>query len=243
MTGKVKLPVFLSIPHRCSYLPGRTATMLFLDPRYPLDSPQYAGLIRLGFRRSADLIYRPHCHGCNACIPARVPVDRFHADRGQRRVWKRNQDLTVIPRPQIYEEEHFDLYKRYQAGRHADGELNDPDPQKYLKFLCVGSMNTAFYEFRYGQKLLAVSVTDILPDGLSAVYTFFDPDEKRRALGVYSVLWQIEEARGRSLPWVYLGYWIRECQKMSYKANYRPLELLLNGRWVLYEDPRAETEP
>src|SRR5215467_6000489 len=180
MTGKLNLPeLFLSIPHPCSYLTGRTATMLFLDPRYPLDSRQYAGLARLGFRRSGDLIYRPHCQSCNACISVRVPVDRFHADRGQRRIWKRNQDLTVIQRPQLYEVEHFNLYRRYQATRHAYGELDDPDPQRYINFLCVESMNTVFYEFRLGPKLMAVSVTDILPDGLSAVYTFFDPDEKR----------------------------------------------------------------
>jgi arginyl-tRNA--protein-N-Asp/Glu arginylyltransferase len=228
------------MPHPCSYLPGRTATMLFFDPRYQLDSDQYAGLARLGFRRSGDLIYRPECDACNACIPVRVPVQHFRGDRGQRRVWKRNQDLTVIPRPRVYEQEHFDLYRRYQAARHAGGELNDPDPQKYVTFLCADGMNTVFYEFRQQRKLLAVAVTDILRDGFSAVYTFFDPHEKRRALGVYSVLWQIEEAKARSLPWVYLGYWIQECQKMSYKANYRPLELFLNGRWVLQDNPRVE---
>jgi leucyl-tRNA---protein transferase len=218
------------------------ATTLFLDPRCRLDSRQYAGLVRLGFRRSGDLIYRPQCHGCNACIPVRVPVNAFHPDRGQRRVWKQNQDLAVIPRPQIYLQEHFDLYQRYQATRHPGGELNDPDPQKYKNFLCDDGLNTAFYEFRLDRKLLAVAVTDILPDGLSAVYTFFDPDEKRRALGVFSILWQIEEAKARALPWLYLGYWIKECRKMSYKANYRPLELFLNGRWVLHEDPRGEPE-
>jgi arginine-tRNA-protein transferase len=239
----MKVPqIFQSMPHPCSYLPGRTAITLFLDPRYQLDTDQYAGLVRLGFRRSGDLVYRPQCQACNACIPVRVPVEHFRGDRSQRRVWKRNQDLTVIPRPQVYDPEHFDLYQRYQATRHAGAELNDPDPQKYLTFLCTDGMNTTFYEFRHERKLLAVAVTDILTDGLSAVYTFFDPDEKRRALGVFSVLWQIEEAKARSLPWVYLGYWIQECQKMSYKANYRPLELFLDGRWVLQDDPRTETQ-
>jgi arginine-tRNA-protein transferase len=239
----MKVPqIFRSMPHPCSYLPDRTATMLFLDPSDQLNNDQYGGLVRLGFRRSGDLIYRPHCQACNACIPVRVPAERFRGDRGQRRVWKRNQDLAVIPCPQVYEPEHFDLYQRYQATRHARGELNDPDPKKYATFLCVHGKNTVFYEFRHERKLLAVAVTDILPDGLSAVYTFFDPDEKRRALGVYSVLWQIEEAKARSLQWVYLGYWIEECQKMSYKANYRPLELFINGRWVLQDDPRVEMQ-
>jgi arginine-tRNA-protein transferase len=229
------------MPHPCSYLPGRMATMLFFDPHYQLDSDQYAGLVRFGFRRSGDLIYRPQCQACTACIPVRVPVEHFRCDRGQRRVWKRNQDLIVIPRPQVYEQEHFDLYHRYQATRHAGGELNDPDPQKYVAFLCAHGMNTLFYEFRHQRKLLAVAVTDILPDGLSAVYTFFDPDEKRRSLGVYSVLWQIQEAKARSVPCVYLGYWIQECQKMSYKANYQPLEVFINGRWVLQDGGTVST--
>ncbi len=231
------------MPHPCSYLPGRTATSLFLDPRQPLDSRQYAGFMRLGFRRSGDLIYRPHCRGCNACIPVRIPVDGFRPDRGQRRVWKRNQDLSVIPHSPAYSEEHFKLYQRYQTRRHPGGGMDDPDPQKYINFLGSQRIHTVFYEIRLRMKLLGVAVTDILPDGLSAVYTFFDPEEKRRSLGVYAVLWQIEQARERRLPWLYLGYWIKECQKMAYKGNYRPLEVLVNGHWIRLDDPRAVTGP
>ncbi len=242
MTSHHKPPeIFLSMPHACSYLPGRTATSLFLDPRQPLDSRQYAGFMRLGFRRSGDLVYRPHCRDCNACVPVRVPVNRFRPDRGQRRVWNRNQDLSVVAHPPVFQQEHFELYQRYQSARHPGGGMDDPDPQKYVNFLGSRHIHTVFYEFRLNRRLLGIAVTDILPDGLSAVYTFFDPDEKRRALGVHAVLWQIEHARERQLPWLYLGYWIRECSKMSYKGHYHPLEAFLQGHWVQLDKlPRTQ---
>lgn len=244
MTSSHKPPeVFLSMPHACSYLPGRTATSLFLDPRQPLDSRQYASFMRLGFRRSGDLVYRPHCRECNACIPVRIPVERFRPNRGQKRVWQRNRDLTVSAHPPVFRQEQFDLYRRYQATRHAGGGMDDPDPQKYLNFLGARHIHTVFHEFRLREKLLGVAVTDILPDGLSAVYTFFDPDEKRRALGVHAVLWQIEHARERQLPWLYLGYWIEECPKMSYKGHYRPLEAFLQGHWVRLDSTEMSATP
>ena len=244
MTSSHKPPeVFLSMPHACSYLSGRTATSLFLDPRQPLDSRQYASFMRLGFRRSGDLVYRPHCRECNACIPVRIPVERFRPNRGQKRVWQRNRDLTVIARAPVFRQEQFDLYRRYQAARHAGGGMDDPDPQKYLNFLVARHIHAVFHEFRLREKLLGVAVTDILPNGLSAVYTFFDPDEKRRALGVHAVLWQIEHARERQLPWLYLGYWIEECPKMSYKGHYRPLEAFLQGHWVRLDNSEMAATP
>jgi len=240
MTISHKTPeIFLSMPHACSYLPGRTATSMFLDPRQPLDSQQYANFMRLGFRRSGDLIYRPHCRDCNACIPVRIPVNRFQPDRSQRRIWKRNLDLTVAACAPGYQDEHFALYQQYQSARHPGGGMDDSDPKKYLNFLGSRHIDSVFFEIRHAHKLLGVVVTDVLPDGLSAVYTFFDPNEKRRALGVYSVLWQIELAKARSLPWLYLGYWIKECQKMSYKGKYQPLEAFLRGHWVHLDDPET----
>lgn len=243
MTDHQKPPeIFLSMPHPCSYLPGRTATSLFLDPRQPLDSRQYAGFMRLGFRRSGDLIYRPHCRECHACIPVRIPVERFRPDRTQRRVWKRNRDLSVVARPPLYSAEHFELYQRYQSTRHPGGGMDDPDPKKYINFLASQHIHTVFYEIRCREQLLGVAVTDILPDGLSAVYTFFDPDEKQRSLGVYAVLWQVAQAAERHLPWLYLGYWIKESPKMSYKGNYRPLEIFRDGHWIPH-DSRLDLEP
>jgi arginyl-tRNA--protein-N-Asp/Glu arginylyltransferase len=237
MTREHKKPeMFLSMPHPCSYLPGRVATSLFVDPRAPIDSSTYGAYMRLGFRRSGDLVYRPHCRDCQACIPVRVPVSLFQATRGQRRIQARNADIRVIPRAAGFDPEHFALYLRYQKIRHAGGGMDDPDPQKYTNFLLSRHVHTVFYELRCQTKLLGVAVVDHLSDGLSAVYTFFDPSEKRRGLGTFAVLWQIERARQLGLAWVYLGYLIRECQKMSYKENFRPLEAYLDGRWRLLDD-------
>lgn len=233
MSGHQRTPdIFLSMPHPCSYLPGKTATTLFIDPRYPLDRDKYAGFTRLGFRRSGDLIYRPHCRGCAACVPVRIPTDRFRPNRGQRRVWNRNSDVEVQPRPAVFAQEHFELYLRYQASRHAGGGMDDPDPQKYTNFLIGRQVDTVFYELRAADRLLGVAVVDRLSDGLSAVYTFYEPTEVTRSLGTYAILWEAEQCRRLGLPWLYLGYWIRESTKMAYKANFKPLEAYRNGRWA-----------
>ena len=243
MTSHQKTPtLFLSLPHPCSYLPGKMATSLFLDPRQKLDSKSYAGFTRLGFRRSGDFIYRPHCGACRACVPVRIPVACFKPSRGQKRIWRRNQDLEVRAHPPVFSSEHFSLYARYQASRHPGGGMDDPDPEKYLNFLAASRLDTVFHEFRLDGRLLAVAVVDSLPDSLSAVYTFYDPDEPARGLGVYAVLWQVEEARRRQLPHVYLGYWIGESPKMAYKANYAPLEAYLDNRWSAFNPATPDTE-
>jgi arginyl-tRNA--protein-N-Asp/Glu arginylyltransferase len=238
MTREHKTPeMFLSMPHPCSYLPGRVATSLFVDPRAPLESTTYATYMRLGFRRSGDLVYRPHCRDCQACIPVRVPVNLFQPSRSQKRILARNSDVKVTAHAPAHDPEHFSLYLRYQKSRHAGGGMDDPDPQKYTSFLLSRHVHTVFYEMRARGRLLGVAVVDHIPDGLSAVYTFFDPLEKRRGLGVFAVLWQIEHAQQLGLQWVYLGYLIRECAKMSYKENYQPLEAYLDGRWRLLDTP------
>jgi arginine-tRNA-protein transferase len=236
MTANQQRPeLYLSMPHPCSYLPERTSTILFVDPRYSSDSAFYGQRVQQGFRRSGDLIYRPYCRGCNACVPVRVPAARFRPDRGQRRVWERNRDLTVRERPPGFDPAQFELYRDYQTLRHPGSSMDDSDPEKYLAFLLSRRVETRFYEFRLGaddSRLLAVAVADRLPDGLSAMYTFFDPRQRSRALGVYAILWEIEQVRRLGLAHLYLGYWIRECPKMSYKNRYRPVEALRNGRWV-----------
>ena len=239
MTSHQKTPtLFLSLPHPCSYLPGKIATSLFLDPRQKLDSKSYAGFTRLGFRRSGDFIYRPHCGACRACVPVRIPVARFKPSRSQKRVWRRNQDLEVRAHPAVFSSEHFSLYARYQASRHPGGGMDDPDPEKYLNFLAASQLDTVFYEFRLAGRLLAVAVVDFLPDSLSAVYTFYDPDEQARGLGVHAVLWQGGEGRRRQVAHVYLAYWIRASPKMASKANYAPPEACLDNRWSAF-DPTA----
>ena len=233
MTARESKPdLYLSMPHPCSYLPGRMSTILFVDPQRLLSEGEYGAFVRRGFRRSGDLVYRPHCQGCNACVAVRVPVRFFKPTRGQRRVWNRNRDIEILEKPARFDSEHFDLYRRYQAGRHPESGMNDADPQKYLGFLASRQVDSAFFEMRAAGRLLGVAVVDVLPDGLSAVYTFFDPELSPRGLGVFAVLWEIAETARRGLDFLYLGYWIADAPKMSYKTNYRPLEALMGGHWL-----------
>jgi len=185
----------------------------------------------MGFRRSGDHIYRPHCAKCNACVPSRVVTNEFHRSKSQERVWRRNTDLTITEVDSIECNEAYDLYRRYIEGRHADGDMYPPDRDQYSSFLNNGLRCTRYFEFRHGDKLIAILVTDQMLDGLSAIYTFYDPTEEKRSLGTLAVLFQIEEAKRLDLDYVYLGYWIQNCGKMNYKARFGPLELLQAGCW------------
>lgn len=232
MTELARLKFYATQPHPCSYLPGEQATTLFLDPSQPMDAHMYAELSEMGFRRSGDHLYRPHCQHCNACIPARIPVTRFHPNRQQRRILKRNADLQVTSRPPHFSEELYALYARYIEQRHADGDMYPPSREQFQTFLVRNLAFARFFELRKDGYLMAVAVTDVLPNGLSAVYTFYAPEEEHRSLGRYAILWQINEAARLELSDVYLGYWIKNCRKMNYKTEYRPIELLVNQRWV-----------
>lgn len=232
MTDLAHLKFYATQPHDCSYLEKEQAVTLFLDPHQPIDEETYGRLSELGFRRSGDHLYRPHCPQCKACVPARIPVDVFNPNSQQARIYKRNRDLQVERRPPRLTAEIYQLYSRYINARHADGDMYPPSQEQFESFLVSSSPFCEFNEFRLDGRLLAVAVTDRLANGLSAVYTFFEPDESRRSLGRYAILWQIEEARRAGLPAVYLGYWIRNCRKMNYKTEYRPLEMLISQRWV-----------
>jgi arginyl-tRNA--protein-N-Asp/Glu arginylyltransferase len=230
--------LYLSMPHPCGYLPDRMASTLFIDPHQPVSPVLFDELMRRGFRRSGDLIYTPHCAGCQACVPVRIPVAEFTPNRSQRRTWTRNRDLRVCEREPGFDPDQFALYRRYQAGRHQGSTMDDPDAAKYLDFLISRRATTRFFEFRgpdpadtAKDRLLCVAVVDVLGDGLSAVYTFFAPELSARGLGTYAVLWEIEHARRLGLTWLYLGYWIEESPKMAYKANFRPIQAYRNGRW------------
>jgi arginine-tRNA-protein transferase len=224
--------VFATYPHNCSYLPGEQATTLFVDPSTPIDARIYSQLSYIGFRRSGPHLYRPHCATCNACVPARVPVAGFSPNRSQRRILSRNKDLRIEVVEDISSDEHFDLYSRYICGRHRDGDMYPPDRAQFNSFLTHEWGATRFVEFREHERLLAVAVLDRLDNGISAIYTFYEPEASSRGLGSFVILWQIELARELELPAVYLGYWIRNCRKMNYKTRYRPIELLTNGHWV-----------
>ena len=224
--------VFATYPHNCSYLPGEQATTLFVDPSTPIDARIYSQLSYIGFRRSGPHLYRPHCAACNACVPARVPVAGFRANRSQRRILARNSDLQAEVVDDISTDEHFALYSSYISGRHRDGDMYPPDREQFNSFLTREWGTTRFVEFRAAGRLLAVAVLDRLENGVSAIYTFYDPAESSRSLGSFVILWQIGLARELGLPAVYLGYWIRNCRKMNYKTRFRPIELLTNGHWV-----------
>lgn len=225
--------IFFATPeHPCSYLADRQATTMFVDPRAHVDRNLYTQLTELGFRRSGSHYYRPHCRGCNACIPVRVPVERFQTDRSQRRVWRDNRDLTLIQTPVRFDEEIYDLYERYIIERHHDGDMYPPSREQFTAFLIEGSIDGFFLEMRRAGRLIAVAVVDVLDTGFSAIYTFFEPGEEKRSLGTFAILWQVQEVHRRGLCHLYLGYWIRECRKMNYKTRFRPLEQLINGRWI-----------
>jgi arginine-tRNA-protein transferase len=223
--------VFASQAHPCPYLPGKTDAAIFLDPAFPLDRGLFNDLIRSGFRRSGALVYRPHCPSCRACVSVRVPVQDFQPDRSQRRVWRANQDLRVSVRPAVFDEEHFALYLGYQAGRHPGSSMDDPDPDKYRALLHAPFADTVLCDMRVAGRLLAVAVADRLHDGISAVYTFYDPAQGRRGLGTYAILWLISHARDLGLEWAYLGYWIEGSRTMSYKIRFTPIEGYIEGRW------------
>jgi leucyl-tRNA---protein transferase len=226
------LKVYTTYPHSCSYLEDQEATTLFVDPRQPVDQKLYSNLSQLGFRRSGSHIYRPHCTHCDACIPARIPVDLFQPKRGQRRTWNRNQDLVVHATDDMRDDAAFELYQNYIELRHSDGDMYPPEREQYESFLSNAWDCTHYYRFYDGGSLIALAVVDELVDGLSAIYTFFDPALERRSLGGFAILWQIEKAREMGLDYLYLGYWVRDCQKMAYKSDYRPLELYVNNRWT-----------
>lgn len=233
MTELARLKFYATQAHPCSYLPTEQATTLFLDPSQPMDAHVYAELSEVGFRRSGDHLYRPHCQKCSACVPARLPVADFKPNRQQRRILTRNADLQVRAVRPAFSEEYYDLYARYIEQRHADGDMYPPNREQFSTFLVRDLPFSRFYEFRLNGRLLAVAVTDVLPNGLSAVYTFYDPDEEHRSLGRYAILWQIAETARLGLHAVYLGYWIKNCRKMNYKTQYRPIELFVNQHWAI----------
>lgn len=232
MTDLSTLKLFTTHPHPCSYLPDQEATTLFIDPEADVDVSLYSRLSEYGFRRSGQHLYRPRCGRCQACIPMRIPVEQFTPNRRQRRCWRRNEDLDVQVLTSIDTDEHYQLYDTYIRQRHADGDMYPPSRQQYRDFLSAQWGATRYIEFRHNQRLLAVAVSDKLDHGLSAIYTFFDAAETARSLGMLAVLYQIEWAKELGLDQVYLGYWIKQCQKMRYKSDYRPFQLFINNTWV-----------
>ena len=223
---------FLTPKHPCSYLPRNNAQTLFFDPRETVTPPLYQTLTDQGFRRSGSHLYRPHCGSCQACVPTRLPVEDFNLSRSQRRTLKRNSDLTVRVEEAAFTKRHYHLYERYISLRHADGDMYPASEDQYRSFLLSPWSNSLFVSLYKEEQLLSVAVTDQQQHGLSAIYTFFEPTETKRSLGTLSILQQISLCQELALPYLYLGYWIRDCEKMAYKINYRPTELFVNNAWV-----------
>ncbi len=224
----------------CSYLPQERARSQVAISGERMDANTFSQLIYHGFRRSGLFIYRPHCDHCRACVPVRIPVEQFHSNRSQRRTFKRLSTLRVQRMPLTERAEHYYLYQRYQRARHPGGGMDEDGYEQYRSFLLKTPVRSQMLEFRREDgRLVMVSVIDLLSDGWSAVYTFFEPDEPHAGYGVYNVLWQIEALRQEHLPYLYLGYWIRDCRKMRYKAQYQPLEALEGGIWQPFpqDDP------
>ncbi|WP_132999130.1 arginyltransferase [Luteimonas arsenica] len=231
MAEPAPLRLFHTAGHPCGYWPERTARDLVLDPGDPRLAEFYERALSRGFRRSGDLVYRPHCHGCRACVPVRIPVDAFTPDRSQRRCLVRNADVQTRILPAGEDSERFELYRRYLVHRHPGGGMDDHGKAEFAQFL-VGSWSQGrFLELRADGRLLAVAVTDLVDDALSAVYTFYDPDQAPRGLGTLAILQQIDWARRSGRRHLYLGYWIQGHMKMDYKRRFQPLEHFDGQAW------------
>lgn len=231
------LQFYATAPYPCSYLPDHVARSQVAAPAHLIDTVTYSRLVEQGFRRSGLFTYRPHCDTCQACISIRVDTQRFRPNRTQRKAWNHHRNLQSHAMPLHWETEHFDLYRRYQAGRHAGDGMDEDSQAQYTQFLLTSRIDSHLVEFRSPAGVLQmVSMIDRLENGLSSVYTFFDPDAKG-SLGTYGILWQIERCKEMGLPWLYLGYWIGESRKMAYKSQFRPCQILQQGGWAEQTDP------
>lgn len=227
--------LFQTLPHSCGYFAERTAQNLVIDPAAPQLDQLYGAALERGFRRAGGHLYLPHCGQCRACTPCRIDVEHFAPDRAQKRCMKRNADIVISESMAGYNAERHTLYERYLRQRHPGGGMDEADASDFRRFLTAPWSPTLFLEMRLAKRLVGVAVTDVCTNGLSAVYTFFDPDEHARSLGTFAILQQVALARRRGLPWVYLGFWIEGHPKMDYKRRFRPLQVRGTAGWAAME--------
>ena len=229
-----RIQFYVTAPYACGYLPEQLSQSLIATPQHLVNGLQYSGLIQLGFRRSGQFVYRPHCEGCRACISVRLPVAEFQASRSQKRAFKQHQSLEVLINRPNFDEAQFNLYQAYQASRHQCAE-KDEGADQYRDFLIQSNVDSLSVSFLLNGQLKIVSIVDIVEDGISAVYTFYDTQDTQASYGTYSILWLIEWSKQLGLPYLYLGYWIQDSSKMAYKRNFMPQEALMNGQWQRIE--------
>lgn len=228
----ISIPLVLSQEHPCGYLETKIAQSLFVHPSYSITTSTYAHLLEQGFRRSGEEVYAPHCSHCSACIPARLPLKKFKPSKSQRRCMRKNIETRVNIKPAIFEQAHYDMYLRYQAIRHPEGSMINASPENYFSFLSSSWCNTQFVEFSIHNELAGIAIIDQFDEAWSAVYTFFEPKFSDYSLGVYAILWQIQQANLQQKEYLYLGFWLKDCTKMSYKTCYQPIQLLIDKQWV-----------
>jgi len=228
----ISIPLVLSQEHPCGYLETKIAQSLFVHPSYSITTSTYAHLLEQGFRRSGEEVYAPHCSHCSACIPARLPLKKFKPSKSQRRCMRKNIETQVNIKPAIFEQAHYDMYLRYQAIRHPEGSMINTSPENYFSFLSSSWCNTQFVEFSINNELAGIAIIDQFDEAWSAVYTFFEPKFSDYSLGVYAILWQIQQANLQQKEYLYLGFWLKDCTKMSYKTCYQPIQLLIDKQWV-----------
>jgi arginine-tRNA-protein transferase len=237
---------YVTAPQPCPYLAGKIERKLFTALQGEGATHLNDVLSQQGFRRSQNVLYRPSCSGCSACLSARIVVEDFAPTRGQRRVLRRNAGLDRVSSSAWATETQYALFRRYLDSRHATGGMADMEAQEFAAMIEETPVRTRVVEYyapateEQGRRLVAVCLTDLLVDGVSMVYSFFDPDLSDRSLGSYIILDHVEIAREAGLPYVYLGYWVPGSPKMDYKARFRPLEIFAEGRWrdLASVDPR-----
>jgi len=226
------IKLFETVTSECPYLEGQISASIIIDPEETVKPSLFSLVSHSGFRRSGNMLYSPKCPNCTSCVSVRIPSQLFTPSRSQKRVWKKNQDLSISIEDVSFKQEHFDLYLKYQQHRHPESSMCDTDPEKYISFINSEFSNSKFICFYLKGELIGLSVIDQFNGGISAVYTFFDPEQQQRSLGTYAILYLVKLSRLREIPYVYLGYWVDQSSKMDYKRHFKPLQGYRNRQWI-----------